>query len=76
MSDYRRLSPEAGLAPYTAQYLFLSLPNVLADTVPEALINSRTANVQLLFSNWSLFAQDTWKADAHADDYLWPAVGI
>ncbi len=60
--DYRRLNPEAGLAPYTAQYLFLSLPNVLADTVPEALINTRTADVQLLFSNWSLFAQDTWKA--------------
>jgi outer membrane receptor protein involved in Fe transport len=60
--DYRRLRPELGLAPYTVQYIFASLPNVLANTVPEALINSRTADVQLIFPNWSLFAQDTWKA--------------
>jgi hypothetical protein len=60
--DYRRLSPEAGLAPYTAQYLFLSLSNALANTLPEALIVARTADVQLIFANWSLFAQDTWNA--------------
>ena len=60
--DYRRLLPEVGLAPYTVQYLFLSLPAVMANTLPEALINSRAADVQLIFSNWSLFAQDTWKA--------------
>ena len=30
--------------------------------MPEAFITSRTADVQLIFSNWSLFAQDTWKA--------------
>ena len=59
--DYRRLTPEAGLVPYQVQYLFLSLSNVLANTVPEAFIASRTADVQLIFSNWSLFAQDTWK---------------
>jgi len=60
--DYRRLSPDAGLAPYQVQYLFLSLSNVLANTVPQASIVARTADVQLLFSNWSLFGQDTWKA--------------
>ena len=60
--DYRRLRPEAGLVPYTAQYIFLSLSNVLANTMPEAFISSRAADVQLIFSNWSLFAQDTWKA--------------
>jgi outer membrane receptor protein involved in Fe transport len=59
--DYRRLSPETGFAPYTVQYLFLSLSNVLSDTVPQALITSRTP-ATLIFSNWSLFAQDTWKA--------------
>ena len=59
--DYRRLRPELGLAPYTAQYIFASLANVMSDTVPEALINSRAADVQLIFSNRSLFAQDTWK---------------
>src|SRR5208283_4670659 len=60
--DYRRLNPENGLVPYQLEYVFLSLANVLANTLPEAIINSRTANVQLIFSNWSLFAQDTWKA--------------
>lgn len=60
--DYRRLSPDAGLVPYQVQYVFGSLSNVLANTVPTAYVVSRTADVQLLFSNWSLFAQDTWKA--------------
>ncbi|MGB8768202.1 MAG: TonB-dependent receptor [Candidatus Korobacteraceae bacterium] len=59
--DYRRLNPKAALVPYTAQYLFLSLSNVLSNTLPEALIASRTADVQLIFPSWSLFAQDTWK---------------
>jgi hypothetical protein len=60
--DYRRLSPQTGFAPFTVQYLFLSLSNALANTVPQVLITSRTADVELIFSNWSLFAQDTWKA--------------
>jgi Carboxypeptidase regulatory-like domain/TonB-dependent Receptor Plug Domain len=60
--DYRRLNPEAGLVPYAAEYLFLSLSNVLANTVPEAIVTSRAADTELIFSNWSLFAQDTWKA--------------
>ena len=59
--DYRRLSPQNGLAPYQEQYVFLSLSNVLTNTLPEAEIVSRTP-ATLVFSNWSLFAQDTWKA--------------
>jgi outer membrane receptor protein involved in Fe transport len=60
--DYRRLNPENGFAPYQMQALFLSLANVLAGTMPEAAVVARNADVQLAFSNWSLFAQDTWKA--------------
>jgi hypothetical protein len=60
--DYRRLRPEAGLPPYSVQYLFSSVSNVLTNTLPEALMTSRTADVQLILSSWSLFAQDTWKA--------------
>jgi hypothetical protein len=60
--DYRRLNPESGLAAYQVQYLFLSLVNVLGNAVPQAFVASRTADLQLLFSNWSVFAQDTWKA--------------
>ena len=58
--DYRRLHPEPGLSPYQVQYVFLSLSNVLANTMPQAFMISRTPDVQLTFSNWSLFAQDTW----------------
>jgi Carboxypeptidase regulatory-like domain/TonB dependent receptor len=60
--DYRRLNSNAGLVPYQVQYVFNSLSNVLVNMVPNAFVLSRTADVQLLFSNWSLFAQDSWKA--------------
>jgi hypothetical protein len=59
--DYRRLSPENSISPYAAEYVFGSLSSVLANTVPEAYVVSRTPST-LIFSNWSLFAQDTWKA--------------
>jgi len=59
--DYRRLSPMNGIVPYQAQYIFESLSNVLVNTVPEAYIASRTRST-LIFANWSLFAQDAWKA--------------
>jgi len=58
--DYRRLNPEAGIQPYSLQYLFGSLSNVLANNVTEAYIVARNGDVQLIFSSWSLFAQDTW----------------
>jgi hypothetical protein len=60
--DYRRLNSEAGPVPYQLQYAFNALSNVLVNIVPNALVVSRTAGVQLVFSNWSLFAQDSWKA--------------
>jgi len=60
--DYRRLNSEAGPVPYQLQYVFNSLSNVLVNMAPDALVLSRTADVQLVFSNWSLFAQDSWKA--------------
>ena len=63
--DYRRLRPEEQFVPYQLEYLFGSLSNVLANSVLEAAVASRTPDVQIVFSNWSTFAQDTWKvADA------------
>jgi carboxypeptidase family protein/TonB-dependent receptor-like protein len=59
--DYRRLNPQARFVPYEAEYVFNSLSNVLTNTVPTAYVLSRTPD-ELFFSNWSLFAQDTWKA--------------
>ena len=59
--DYRRLSPESDVQPYATQYVFGSLSNVLTNTVPQAYVLSRFPSV-LVFSNWSLFVQDAWKA--------------
>src|SRR5258706_11631043 len=59
--DYRRLRPEQGYSGYQLYYEFGSLANVLANSVPGAFIVSRTPDVQLVVSNWSAFAQDTWK---------------
>src|SRR5262245_27370905 len=60
--DYRRLRPEEGALTYQLQYVFGSLAGVLANSVPVAFVASRTADVQMVFSNWGLFAQDTWNA--------------
>jgi len=59
--DYRRVRSTAGFAPYTVQYLFSSVPNAVNNNLPATLIVSRTADLQMIFSNWSLFAQDTWR---------------
>jgi len=58
--DYRRLNPEQGALIYQLSYVFGSLKNVLANSVPAAFVISRTPNVQMMISNWSVFAQDTW----------------
>jgi hypothetical protein len=58
--DYRRLRPTEGSLTYQLVYQFGSLANVLANSVPAALVASRTRDVQMVISNWSLFGQDTW----------------
>ncbi|HKF01110.1 MAG TPA: TonB-dependent receptor [Candidatus Sulfotelmatobacter sp.] len=58
--DYRRLSPEEGSLTYQVAYEFESLANVLANSMPVAFVASRSPDVQMVISNWSLFAQDTW----------------
>ena len=59
--DYRRLNPEERFGTYQQVSIFGSLSNVLANSVLEAAVISRTADVQMITSNWSFFAQDTWK---------------
>ena len=59
--DYRHLSAASGAEPYQVQYEFGSVSNILSNKVPAAYINADALDV-LFFSNWSLFAQDTWKA--------------
>jgi hypothetical protein len=59
--DYRRLNPAEGALAYQLFYEFGSLAHVLANSVPAALVGARTPDVQMVISNWSVFAQDTWK---------------
>jgi hypothetical protein len=57
--DYRRLRPETQFVPYELEYIFGTLSNVLANKLPAAYVLSLTREA-LVFSSWSLFAQDTW----------------
>ena len=58
--DYRRLKTTSGVVPYSVEYVFLSLENVLVNQAPATYVIARNNHVQIAFSNWSLFAQDTW----------------
>jgi hypothetical protein len=60
--DYRRITSKTGPYPYLSEAVFLSLSNVLSNTMPQAFVISRNDDVQLAFTNVSVFAQDTWKA--------------
>ena len=59
--DYRRLKPKQQPVAYGQIFIFGSLASVLANSAPAAGVISRTADVQMVTSDWSLFAQDTWK---------------
>jgi len=59
--DYRRLGPEEGYGTYQQSFVFGTLANVLVNTAQQVSVISRTPDVQIITSNWSLFAQDTWK---------------
>jgi len=63
--DYRRLPSTAGFIPYSIVYGFLSLANMLTNTVPQVGIQATSKDIEIAFANWSLFAQDTWKATRH-----------
>jgi len=58
--DYRRLRPEQRFVPYNLEYVFGDLALVEANQVQAAYVASRSPDTQLVISNWSLFAQDTW----------------
>jgi len=58
--DYRRLRPQQGELTYQLVYVFGSLAKILANSAPLAAVASRAPDVQMVISNWSLFAQDTW----------------
>jgi Carboxypeptidase regulatory-like domain/TonB dependent receptor len=58
--DYRRISPEEDTVPYQLNYVFGSVQKILDNQLTDAFIISRTP-ATLVFPNWSLYGQDTWK---------------
>ena len=63
--DSRRLNPEQKSSTYQQVFDFGTLASVLANSVTQVAVSSRTADVQLVTYNWSLFAQDTWRVAPH-----------
>jgi len=59
--DYRHIQSGERTVPYRVQYVFGSVPNILANKLSQVFVSSRTP-ATMVFPNWSLFAQDAWKA--------------
>ena len=61
--DYRRITSKTRtLCVSASQAIFQTLANVLANNYAvRVAVISRNDDVQLAFTNWSIFAQDTWK---------------
>ena len=59
--DYRRITSKTGLFAYQQQVQFQTLANVLTNTIPRLTVISRNNDLQMAFTNLSIFAQDTWK---------------
>lgn len=59
--DYRRISPALGVGPYVQIPFFFSTSDVVQGVSPFVLLQSRTSNNGLLYDNFSLYAQDSWK---------------
>jgi len=74
--DYRRLSPEEKLSTYQQALFFGTLADVLANSATIASVSSGRPDVEIVISNWSLFAQDTWKITNNLTGYLWIALGV
>jgi len=60
-ADYRRLSPILGRQDYTINVLFDDVAGAIAGT-PSFVGLAANAQRHLLFTNFSAYAQDTWKA--------------
>jgi hypothetical protein len=58
--DYRRLRPEVHMGTYFLEWEFFGLTAAVNNTPAAAFVISRSPDTQLIFTNWSLFAQDTW----------------
>jgi hypothetical protein len=60
--DYRRLLPETGAAGYTAQINFAGVTGALTGRTSSAVIGNLGGRQFLLYENFSVYGQDSWKA--------------
>src|SRR5262249_43944769 len=60
-ADYRRLSPIRGIRSNTINVYFDDVAGAIANT-PSTVLIAAHASQHLLFTNFSAYAQDTWRA--------------
>lgn len=59
-ADYRRIFPTIGNTPFNAALSFGNFADLLSGTLSYASINWTPPIEEPVFTNWSLYAQDTW----------------
>jgi Carboxypeptidase regulatory-like domain/TonB dependent receptor-like, beta-barrel len=60
--DYRRLAPISFAGRYKRQFIFPSITSLVAGTAPSASIIAPDVTLHPIFTNFSAYAQDTWRA--------------
>ena len=65
--DYRRITSKTGLYAYTSQAIFSTLGKRSRQHYAAGSVISRNDDVQIAFTNVSIFAQDTWKVTRTLD---------
>lgn len=61
-ADYRRLSPISGVQEYNLAIAFNTLSDILAARASRATVSANLGRLYPLFTNFSAYAQDTWRA--------------
>jgi hypothetical protein len=62
--DFRRLTPTARPHRYFVEPAWFSLPDALSGVADVVYVENNQLFPELLFHNFSMFAQDTWKASS------------
>jgi len=61
--DWRRLNPYSDSGSYRRQFRYANIGQLAADLAPTGALFAPDVVMEPLFSNWSGFAQDTWRVN-------------
>lgn len=61
--DFRKLTPTFSLPTYSQTFSFNGLSSLLSGNASSAVVSSSGGSVAVELANYSLYAQDTWKAN-------------